>query len=250
MTFLLLYLLYAISINILLNRRGLGAAPSSESESATPPTRPQRILIIGATGGTGRELVKQALDRGYTVTAFVRNPAKLQIKHPQLRIATGDVLDHESVGHAMAGQEMVISALGHRQYFHPTWILSKGTANVLEAMESEGLRRFVCETSLGIGNSVGRMGLYYSLFVIPFILPFYFFDKCRQEKLIAASRAEWVIVRPGGLTNGPKRAYRHGDGTGNFIWTVRISRANVAEFMLDQLTDNRYLRQTVGICRQ
>jgi nucleoside-diphosphate-sugar epimerase len=159
------------------------------------------------------------------------------------------VLDYPSVEAAVRGQEAVISALGHKQYFRPTRILSKGTRNILRAMESQGVTRFVCETSLGIGDSTGRLGLLYSLFIIPVILPFYFWDKTRQERLIAASRVDWVIVRPGALTNGEKRnTSRHGPKIGSFIWTVRISRADVADFMLNQLAENRYLQSSPGVC--
>ena len=109
--------------------------------------------------------------------------------------------------------------------------------------------RLICETALGLGNSAGRMGLYYTFLIIPLILPLYFWDKTRQERLIAASKMEWVIVRPGALTNGVRRgAYRHGRNVGNFIWTVRISRADVADFMLNQLVDNTYLRAAPGVC--
>ena len=132
--------------------------------------------------------------------------------------------------------------------FRPTRILSEGTRNLLRAMNAHGVSRLVCETALGIGNSAGRMGLYYTFFVIPIILPFYFWDKTRQEQAIAGSRADWVVVRPGALTNGPKRGgYRHGASIGNFLWTVRISRADVADFMLNQLTDNTYLKTAPGI---
>ena len=160
---------------------------------------------MGATGGTGRQLVTQALERGHEVTALVRNPSALGVEHPRLRVLRGDVLDYASVEAAMQGQEAVISALGHKRFFQPTRILSEGTRNLLRAMETRGVRRFVCETALGIGNSSGRMGLYYTFFVIPVVLPFYFWDKARQERIIAQSAVSWVIVRPGVLTNGEPR---------------------------------------------
>lgn len=115
-------------------------------------------------------------------------------------------------------------------------------------METQGVARLVCETSLGIGDSAGRMGVYYTLFVIPVILPFYFWDKTRQERIIAGSNVEWVIVRPGTLTNGNKRgSSRHGPDVGSFLATERISRADVAGFMLDQLISDRYLRAAPGV---
>jgi len=205
-------------------------------------------LIVGATGGTGRQLVAQALEHGYEVTVLVRDPSRLQVVHPRLTVVQGDVLDAGSVEAAMRGQEAVLCALGHKRYFYPTRILSEGTRNILRSMETHGVPRLVCETSLGIGNSAGRMGLYYTLFVIPVILPFYFWDKTRQERLIARSHVEWVIVRPGVLTNGDKRGqFRHGPRAGSFLLTVRISRADVADFMLSQLASDTYLRTAPGV---
>jgi len=246
MKLLVLFVLYAAALSFALSRRGLrsrfgGAAPA-------PAPLPKRVLIVGATGGTGRELVAQALERGLEVTALARNPESLGIEHPRLRVMRGDVLDYASVDAAVRGQDAVLSALGHRRYLGPTRILSDGTRNLLRAMESHGARRFVCETSLGLGDSAGRMGLYYTLFVIPVILPFYFWDKARQERAIAESRVRWVIVRPGALLNGPKRGVRrHGRGVGSFLWTVAIPRADVAEFMLDQLTDDTHVGSAPGV---
>jgi hypothetical protein len=116
-------------------------------------------------------------------------------------------------------------------------------------MGLHGVRRLVCETSLGIGGSAGRMGLYYTCFVVPIILPFYFWDKTRQERIVAESGLEWVIVRPGALTDGQRRGrYRHGGRIGSFLWTVRISRADVADFMLSQLESDTYLGTAPGVC--
>ena len=244
------YVAYAAALsgafwqNGIRNSSGQAAGPSGP--------KPANVLIVGATGGTGRELVTQALERGYLVTAMARDPAAVQIKqinNARLRVVRGDVLDYPSLESAVKGHDAVLCALGHKRYFRPTHILSQGTANLLRAMNAHGVRRLVCETALGIGSSAGRMGLYYTFFVLPIILPFYFWDKTRQEKAIAASLADWVIVRPGALTNGPRRGrYRHGAGIGSFLMTARISRADVADFMLNQLTDNTYLKAAPGVC--
>ncbi len=205
------------------------------------------LLIVGATGGTGRQLVTQALGRGHRVTALVRRPARFD-PDPGLTTAVGNVLDPASLDRAMPGHDAVLSALGHKRWLGPTSILSRGTANLVAAMRRHGVRRLVCETALGIADAWWQMGLYYTLFVRPVILPFYFRDKVRQEAVIRASDLDWTIVRPGALTNGPARGrYRQGDRVGHWLWTVRISRADVAAFMLDQLSDRRYVRATVGI---
>ncbi len=246
MTFLLIYLVYAVALTVALGRAGhRGGAPAA---GGAAPGRPQRVLVVGATGGTGRELVRQALERGLEVTAFVRNPAALGIEHPRLTVVRGDVLDAASVEDAMRGQDAVLCALGHKKFYPPSRILSAGTANILQAMQAQGARRLVCETSLGIGGSAGRMGLYYTLFVLPVILPFYFWDKTRQERLVARSGVEWVIVRPAALTDGVARgAWRAGRGVGNYLLTERIGRADTAAFMLDQLTSDAHLRTAVGV---
>jgi uncharacterized protein YbjT (DUF2867 family) len=248
MTVLLVFLIYAINLSAALARAGYRSQTTPRPAGA-PRRPPTRVLIVGATGGTGRQLVTQALERGYAVTALVRDPSRLQVDHPQLTVVQGDVLDESSLERAMRGQEAVLSALGHRRFLYPTRILSGGTRNILRAMDAHGVPRFVCETALGIGDSAGRMGLYYTLFVIPVILPFYFWDKARQERIIAASKIEWVIARPGVLTNGDKRGRsRHGRRVGSFLLTVRISRADVAEFMLNQLVSDTYLRTAPGVC--
>jgi len=247
MTLLLVFMLYAIVLSVALARAGHRSQVATAS--GAPRHQRARVLIVGATGGTGRQLVTQALERGYAVTALVRDSSRLQVDHPQLTVIQGDVLDAGCVEAAMRGQEAVLSALGHKRYFYPTRILSEGTRNILRAMETQGVPRLVCETSLGIGDSAGRMGLYYTLFVIPVILPFYFWDKTRQERMIAGSSVEWVIARPGALTDGDKRGRsRHGRHVGSFLSTVRISRADVADFMLNQLTSDTYLRTAPGVC--
>jgi putative NADH-flavin reductase len=208
-----------------------------------------RVIVFGATGGTGREIVKQALERGHDVTAFVRTPTKLGLSHERLSVARGDVMDASSVDAAMPGHDAVLCAIGNRHYFLPANILSKGTRHIVGAMQRHGVRRFVCETSLGVSDSFGRLGVYYTLFVYPVIMPFYWFDKEDQEKFVKKCNLEWVIVRPGQLTNGRKRGqYKHGPRVGNYLWSVSISRADVADFMMNQLGDTPYLRSAVGVC--
>lgn len=238
--FLVILIPYALVLSLLLWRK----TPARRGEK--PVSRGWgnrlRVLVIGATGGTGRQLVQQALDQGHQVTAFVRDPSKLQIKHANLRIVKGNVLDFASVEEAMRGQSAVLCALGHKRFFYPNKIQSNGMRNILRAMKTCDVPRLICETALGIGNSVGRLGLPHTFFILPLILPFYMWDKLRQEGLIIASDRDWVIVRPGVLTNGDARGiYRYGSKVGSYLWPVKISRADVADFMLKQLTDDAYV---------
>src|ERR1700738_3000974 len=114
MTLLLLYLGYAIVLSAALARAGHHSQTTPPSGARRP--HPSRVLIVGATGGTGRQLVTQALERGYAVTALARDPSRLQVDHPQLTVVQGDVLDAGAVDAAMRGQEAVLSALGHKRF--------------------------------------------------------------------------------------------------------------------------------------
>jgi putative NADH-flavin reductase len=243
---LLAWLAYAVGWNLILLRKPL--RPAKTPPPAKLPPGPLRLLIIGATGGTGRELVQQALAQGHHVTAMVRTPAKVAMQHPNLRVLRGDVMDYNSIELAMLGQEAVLSALGHTHFFGPSRILSEGTRNVLKAMKSCSVRRFICLSSLGVGDAVGRGGLLGSLTLIPALLGFYFHDRVRQEELIAKSHSDWTIVRAAALTNGPANGrYRAGKRVATYLLYNFVSRANVADFMLKQLRDETYIREVVEV---
>jgi len=158
------------------------------------------------------------------------------------------VLDINSLIEASKNQDAVLCALGHKRWFYPNNVLSTGTGNIITAMQANGVKRLICETSLGLGNSFGKMGIYYTFFVIPFILPLYFWDKRKQESIIRNCNLDWTIVRPGALNNKKARGiYKEGPGIGNYFITVRISRADVANFMLNQIDNKKYYHSTPGL---
>ena len=206
------------------------------------------VLIIGGTGKTGKELIKQALELGYNVTALVRDPGKVKDQHPKLKVIQGNVMRPETFGNVFQEQDVVLSALGHKKFFIKTNILSKGTENIIAEMQKHEVNRFICITSLGVNDSRFKLGLYYTLFVIPFIVLFYFLDKSKQEEIIKQSQLNWTIVRPGQLIDGKKRMkYKHGENVGSYILTKMISRADVAHFMLSQINNDMYWHKTPGI---
>lgn len=205
-----------------------------------------KLLIFGATGGTGRCLLEQSLAAGHHVTAFARSPEKVTTQYPNLKVVQGDILDYDSVAAAMPGHDAVLSALGV-YLFHKNTVLSDATRNIIRAMEAHGVKRFVCESSLGIADSRDQMSLFAEFILYPLLLRHFFPDKERQELHIRHSQLDWVIVRPARLTKGKQTGqYRHGFGPHEKIKGA-ISRADVAEFMLRQLTDNTYLRQTPSL---
>ena len=202
------------------------------------------ILIVGATRGIGRQLLEQALTSGHTLTALVRNPQKLSLQHERLKILRGDILDAAPVGGSMAGQEAVCCTIGVKVPGIPETLFSEGTKNLLHAMKETGVKRLICVTGIGAGDSKGHGGFLYDYIFLPTLLRTVYADKDRQESLIMASDVDWTIVRPGFLTNGPlTENYRIlTNMTG--VTAGRISRSDVAHFMLKELQLKQYLRQT------
>ncbi|WP_046244831.1 NAD(P)-dependent oxidoreductase [Hymenobacter terrenus] len=205
------------------------------------------ILIFGSTGGTGRALVEQALAQGHTVTAFARTPAKLAIRHPQLRIVQGDVMDFAAVRQVMPGHEAVLSALG-APATEKVAVRSEGTRHILAAMAAAGVGRFVCLTTLGMGDSQAALPFSYKYLIVPLFLRHAFADSELQESLIRQSPLAWTIARPATLTNGARTGvYRHGFPATEKGLKIKISRADVADFMLKQLHDVTYLRKAASL---
>jgi putative NADH-flavin reductase len=119
-----------------------------------------KLLIFGSTGGVGYQLVKQALEQGHTVTAFARDPAKLDIKHTNLKIVQGDAMDLASVEKAVQDQDAVLCSLGSGTNTKGK-IRSEGTRHIIHAMEKMGVQRFICQTTLGVGDSEGNLNFFW-----------------------------------------------------------------------------------------
>jgi putative NADH-flavin reductase len=205
-----------------------------------------KIAIFGSTGGSGKELVKQGLELGYEVTAFARTPAKLdEFKSENLKIVQGDVFNYEDVEKAIIGQDAVLSALGNPT-LKPNNTTSEGTRNIVKAMQKQHVRRFICETSLGVGDSREQAGFFFSKIIIPTLLKNAIADKEIQEQIIRDSDLDWTIVRPGGLKNSPKTSKYRAGLDKNILGN--IARADVAEFMLKQIDSDEFLRKTPAIC--
>ncbi len=205
------------------------------------------LLIFGSTGGTGRELVKQALDQDHSVTAYARHAAKIEdIQHSNLRIVYGDVLDPAAVESAVAGQEAVFITIGAGA--KRTTLREEGTRNIVEAMQATGVKRLVCQSSLGVGDSRANLPFFTKHIIVAIFLRHAFADHERQEAVVRQSSLDWTIVRPPHLKDGPRtEVYRHGFPTTDTRIKGWISRADVADFMLKQLVNDTYLHQTPGV---
>ncbi len=202
-----------------------------------------KLIIFGSTGATGRQIVAQALEQGHDVTAFARSPEKLDQKHEKLQVIKGNVLDFASVERAIQGQDVVLCALGAPPTDKSN-LRANGTKNIIQAMEKTGVKRFICQSTHGVGDSRGEMTFLFKYILVPFILRRAFADHEIQENYIKESQLDWIIARPMALTDGEHTgSYQHGLTADNKTVTFKISRADTADFMLKQLADNSYLHK-------
>ncbi len=206
----------------------------------------KRIVIFGSTGGTGQELVAQALKANYSVTAFARSPEKLTVSDPRLNVFKGDVLNLEDVCRAVENQDVVLSCIGMPPS-DTSMLRTKGTANIIKAMEKQGLDRLICQSTLGCGESRVALSWFLRYLIVPLILKKAFKDHEHQESTIENSTLGWTIVKPGSLISGKQIGrYNHGFAYSEKV-KGKISRADTAHFMLSQIETNQYLRQNVAL---
>ena len=204
-----------------------------------------KIVIFGAAGATGRIVVERALEQGYEVTAFDRHTAPLTIQHPKLHLVQGDIFNSAQVEAVISGQDVVISVLGVRPGVTIP-VCSEGTKNIIAAMEKLGVKRFISQSAFAVAALDGE---WREVPYLPFILPFFpkvkamFVDKVVQEQEILHSDLDWIIVRPAKLTDGPcKGEYKVHDPL--LIGPrAKISRSDVADFLLKQVNDDTYLHK-------
>jgi uncharacterized protein YbjT (DUF2867 family) len=210
------------------------------SVTATDSARAPKILILGATGPTGRHIVSQALARGWDASILVRSPEKAaDLKGAKLVI--GDALDDKALRQAVKGRDAVISALGTpASPFREVTLLSTATRVLVNSMKAEQVSRLITITGIGAGDSKGHGGFLFDNVIFPLLLRHVYADKNRQEAVITDSGLDWTVVRPSILNNMPG---------GNTIRTLvdlsgfhggTISREDVARFVLDQVQDTAW----------
>jgi putative NADH-flavin reductase len=206
-----------------------------------------KIVIFGAAGSTGRVLVEQALEKGYEVTGFDRHTqALMTIQNPKLSIVQGDIFNADQVEAAIAGQDAVLCVLGVKPGV-TTPVCSKGTENIIAAMQKVGVKRFICQSAFVVAALDGERRevswiLPLSLKLFPKVKSM-FADKVIQEREVRQSDLDWIIVRPATLTDGPKTGNYKAGVPLSIGLNAKISRADVADFLLKQVVDDTYLHR-------
>lgn len=202
------------------------------------------IVVFGASGGTGLEVVKRLLGKDYRVVAFVRDPARFPFKDSErLAAFRGDVLNQEQVDAVIAGCDAVVSVLGAKLTNKNTFICSKGIRNIIAAMKKTGAKRLIAQSAYGVKETRKGFGVGLAWFVLGDIMR----DKELMEDEIERSGLDWTIVRPVKLTNGRfTGAARRGTDL-KIRFPYSISRTDVADFIVSELVDQRYVKQKVII---
>lgn len=203
-----------------------------------------KILVLGATGGTGRLIVGRALAQGHDVTALVRSPEKASgLKGAKLIVA--DVRDERALREALKDQDAVVSAVGTpASPFREVTLLSTATRALVSAMKAEHVSRLVCITGMGAGDSAGHGGFVFDKVIFPLLLREVYADKDRQEAIVRESGLDWVLVRPSVLNDKPGRGTVRALTDLSSVHGGTISREDVANFVLDQVRADAWLRRS------
>jgi len=207
-----------------------------------------KIVIFGASGKTGLILVEQALHQGHEVTAYVRRAESIVMKHPKLRIITGNLSNLDKIKQAITGADACISTLGGNSLTKHAEEIKKGIGNIITMMKLENVSRFIYMSSIGAGESRYFMLPVVRFIVADIILRVPLHDHTINEQKLVQSELDWTVLRPGNLTDGPvSKSINSGYEKITLNGNPKISRENVATFILKQLTDKRYLKKAVWL---
>jgi len=198
-----------------------------------------KIAVFGATGPTGQQLVKLALQKGHTVTVLARTPEKLTMQDKNLTVIKGNALNYKDVEKVVKEQNAVLSALGVKPPSREK-VVGPAVKNIIRAMKAHSVDRLIVESAFFMDEKV-RKGIFVKLLNATFMKGLYE-DKKEQNKALFSSNLKWTEVRPTMLTNGPKGKYKADVKPGMFS---KISRANVADFMLQELADGNFIGKAV-----
>lgn len=203
-----------------------------------------KLAVLGATGGTGRLVVAEAQRRGFEVAVLARSAEKAADLMPA-EVVIGDARDPAALSRLVDGRDAVVSALGTPMSpLREVTLLSTATAALIGAMEAKGVRRLVCITGLGAGDSRGHGGFVFDRVVMPLLLRKVYADKDRQEALIRASALDWTIVRPSVLNDKPAAGRIKALIDLHNVHGGTVARADVARFVVDQIGSEEWLHRS------
>lgn len=206
-----------------------------------------KVIVFGATGSIGKLAVMRMLQQGHQVSAFSRNPEKLGIDDASLTLLSGDAADPRAVSDAVAGHDAVVITIG-AGLSRSSKIRSESTLNVIRAMQANGVRRLICQSTLGANDSRGNLNFYWKRIMFGLLLRPVYLDHELQEQLVQASGLDWTIVRPSAFTDEPATGtFKEAFSGSERALKLTIPRADIANFLTRQLADGTYMKRAVGI---
>lgn len=204
-----------------------------------------KVIVFGGTGSIGRLVVGRALELGHEVTVFTRSAASVTQKQPRLTIVEGDVFKIGDVTPTIEGHDAVIVTLGNGSKGN---VRSRGTATIVTAMQQTGVRRLIVQSTLGVGDSWENLNFMWKRVMFGLLLRGAYTDHVEQERVTRASGLDWTIPRPAAFVDGQRTGkYRLGFGPHDAKTSLKIARADVADFVVSQLTDDAWLGQTPAL---
>lgn len=203
-----------------------------------------KLLVLGGTGGTGRQVVDQALTAGHEVTVLARDRARVGIQDERLRVVDGEVKNLAVLTGAMRGQDAVISAIGRGKSFKCENLIAQSVPGIIEAMRATGVTRLIFTSALGVGDTYRDAPLVPRIFFRTLLRGIYA-DKLIGDQMIRDSGLDWTIVQPVILTDGPlTKNYRVGEHL-RLAGLNKLSRADAAHFIVERINDRSTFGKTL-----
>ncbi|MED3662093.1 NAD(P)-binding oxidoreductase [Ureibacillus sp. FSL K6-8385] len=202
-----------------------------------------KVIVFGSTGGVGRQVVKQALEKGFEVTAFVRTPSKMELKHEKLHVIQGDAFNKKEVSAAIAGHDVVVSCLGSSKGMKKSTELEEMTKNIVDGMKKHHVKRIIYTASAGIDGEIPGISGKMVMQMLKHALA----DHRNAVNYIKSNELSYTIVRPMGLTNDPFTGKYREAKEGVPKNSRTIPRADVAHFIVKALTDEQYENASIAI---
>lgn len=200
-----------------------------------------KLFVIGATGRTGKEIVRQALARGHELTAFVRSPGGITSRNERLAVLKGNVMDENQLCDAMQNHDAVVSTMGPRKVFKPGSLLHDSALATTRAMQRSGVKRLlVLSAAAHFPGLLNR--------IASFIMRSHMRDSLAMEEVVRGSGLDWTITRPPRLTDEGSSTYRSREGASPRMG-FSLARMAVAAFMLDAIEQKKHLQKIVGIAK-
>jgi len=204
-----------------------------------------KVLVIGAAGRSGRVVVEKALAAGHDVTAFVHK-TEGYVPNSNVRVVEGDATERSAMDAAMLGQDAVIDTIGNENPLKATTLESSAAATITASMQSSGVRRLVVISMIGEGDSVANTNWWERLFLSTLLLH-EMKDKAAMEAIVDTSGLDWIIVRPPFLNDGPGTGAFHVFSAESGETAHKLTRADLAAFMVAQLSSDEHIRKAVAI---